>query len=278
MVLPDLNSPVDPLDPYPYVDRFEEVQQWPEAFDGAARYEIWTDGEEECETRGLRPRVPPDGMCWERHAGPDRVPPYDDLLDLVRRRPQAAAGVVLDPDNARHDHTWGYAYRGHDTGPDMVRVTEAAGVRVLVPWRAEGVTGGEVQIDFALDERLPRLPVWTLVPRGDGGAPSVVRTASRELSLAWKLLWLHTDAATGDGPQCKDLYDAVLLAEDDRTRLSPRLLREVLRGSLAGAAPDGFSLDPGTFDEADWTAFRTDHPLVRGTAQGWLDRLTTALA
>ncbi|MDX2824804.1 hypothetical protein Sipo8835_38460 [Streptomyces ipomoeae] len=268
VVLPELNSPVDPFDPYPYVDRIDVVQQWPEAFDGAARYEIWTDGEEECETRGLRPRTPPDGLRWEMDpdsSGP--VPPYDDLLDLVRRRPEVAPGVVLDADNARRDHTWGYAYSGYDT----------AGVRVLIPWRTEGVPGGEIQLDFALDERLPHPPVWTLVPRGDGGAPSIIRTASRELSLAWKLLWLHADAAAGEGPRCKDLYDAVLLAEDERTLLSPRILRRVLHGSSAGTRADGFGLDSVRFDEADWAAFRADHPGARGTAQGWLHRLTTAL-
>ncbi|WP_407918217.1 nucleotidyl transferase AbiEii/AbiGii toxin family protein [Kitasatospora sp. NE20-6] len=269
MVLPELNTLVDELDPYPHVDRIDVIQQWPEAVDGAARYEIWSDGEEEYETRGLRPRTPPDGLCWELNPDPpDPVPPYDDLLDLVRRKPEAASGVVLDADNARMDRTWGYDYGGDGT----------AGVRILVPWQAEGVPGGEVQLDFALNERSPCAPVWTLVPRGDGGEPSIIRTAGRELSLAWKLLWLYADAADGGRHQCKDLYDAVLLAEDNRTRLSPQLLRKVVRDSLKGAVPDGFSLDSVQFDEADWVTFQADHPDVQGTAQSWLRRLTVALA
>ncbi|MEU9412696.1 nucleotidyl transferase AbiEii/AbiGii toxin family protein [Streptomyces sp. NPDC048281] len=268
VVLPERNTVVDALDPYPHVERIDVVQQWPEALDGAARYEIWIDGEEEYETRGLRPRTPPDGLHWQTDPDPsDPVPPHDGLLDLVRRRPEAAPGVVLVTDDARQDHTWGYAYSGYDT----------AGVRILIPFRADGVPGGEVQLDFALDERLPHPPVWTLVPRGDGGAPSIVRTASRELSLAWKLLWLYTDAAAGDRQQCKDLYDAVLLAEDSRTRLSPRLLRRVLRDSPTGAVPDGFTLDSVRFDETDWVRFQADRPNIQGTAQSWLQRLTAAL-
>jgi hypothetical protein len=269
VVLPELNTPVDPLEPYPHVDRVDVVQQWPEAADGAARYEIWMDGEEQYETRGLHPRTAPDGLNWETdREAPDRIPPPYDLPHRVRRQPQATPHVVLDADNAREDHTWGYAYSAHDT----------AGVRILIPWQAEGLPRGEVQIDFALDERLPRPPVWTPIPRGDGGAPSIIRTASRELSLAWKLQWLYTDAAAGHGQRCKDLYDAVLLAQDDRTRLSPRLLRKVLRDPTSGAAPDGLSLDSVQFDEKDWTAFRAEHPGAQGTAQGWLHRLAAALA
>ncbi|MER6319914.1 hypothetical protein ABT237_40140 [Streptomyces sp. NPDC001581] len=52
-----------------------------------------------------------------------------------------------------------------------------------------------VRPDFARDEWLPEPPVLTAIPRGDGTGPTVVRTASRELSLAWKLLWLHAHCA-----------------------------------------------------------------------------------
>lgn len=47
--------------------------------------------------------------------------------------------------------------------------------------------------------------------------------AARELSLAWKPMWLVGDLY----PQGKDLYDAVLLAE--RHRLPNALLQEVFR-------------------------------------------------
>ncbi|MFF3594153.1 nucleotidyl transferase AbiEii/AbiGii toxin family protein [Kitasatospora indigofera] len=273
VVLPLLGTPVDRLDPYPYLDRIGRVQQWPEAADGAAGYEIWTDGEAEYETRGLRAAVPPEGLGWE--AGPDEDepdprdpgPPYGDLLDLLGRWPEAAPGVLLAADRAREEGNWTYA--GEDGG--------LPGVRLRIPWQGPGLPPGELQLDFAQDERFPEPPVLTAVPRGDGGAPAVVRTASRALSLAWKLRWLHTDATVGDRPQAKDLYDAVLLAEDGRTALSPRLLRTVL-GPTPARAPGGFRPQDLRVREADWAAFRADHPGVRGPAEQWLARLGTALA
>ncbi|MER5177560.1 nucleotidyl transferase AbiEii/AbiGii toxin family protein [Streptomyces sp. NPDC002896] len=269
VVLPELAIPIDPLHPYPHLERMDVIQQWPEAADGAAQYEIWKDGEEEFETQGTRPRVPPEGLRWDIAPDPmESVPAYDDLIDLVRRQPEAAPGVVLDADAARQDGNWAYAYSGYDT----------AGIRVVIPWQAEALSPGEVQLDFALDERLPQPPVWTRVPRGDGGPPPVVRTASRELSLAWKILWLHADGAAGDTAQCKDLYDAVLLAEDDHTKLSPRLLRKVLRHPAVHTGPDDLRLDTVQFEETDWAAFRADHPGVQGSAEDWLQRLSMALA
>lgn len=261
VVLPQQGARPDRLDPYPYVDRFAVVQQWPEAAWGAAEYDMWMDGEEQFETRGLHPRVPPDGLHWE--VAPEPSPPYGDLLELVRRRPEAAPGVTLDADAAQVNGTWGYDYGGYDT----------AGSRVLIPWQVEGVRGGQVQLDFALDERLPEPPVWAVIPRADGRAPSIIRTASRELSLAWKLFWLHTDGATRNRVRPKDLYDAVVLAEDERTRLSPRLLRTVFQRTDA----DGFRLDAITIRDVEWAAFLAEHPHVEGTAEDWLDRLGAAL-
>jgi hypothetical protein len=268
VVVPRSVIPVDPLDPHPYVDRIEAVQQWPEAADGAARYEFWSDGEEEFETRGIRPVVPPDGLHWELAPHiTDSIPPYDDLIELVRRQPEAAPGVLLDADKAHQDATWAYAYGENGT----------PGARLLIPWHAEGLPPGEVQLDFAQDEPLPQPPVWTLVPRGDGGKPSLVRSASRELSLAWKLVWLLADGAASGRPQCKDLYDAVLLA--DQTKLSPRLLRRVLSLTVDTGADD-FCLDSDSVHllEADWVEFRKDHPRIQGTAQEWFHRLISALA
>ncbi|MEW2397094.1 nucleotidyl transferase AbiEii/AbiGii toxin family protein [Streptomyces sp. NPDC046862] len=255
---------VDPLDPYPYVDAVDVVQQWPEAADGAARYEMW--GYEECDPGGRRPLLAPEGLRWmvadEETAEPG--PPYMDLLDRVRTSPEAAPGVLLDADAAKPDGTWTYAE--YDT----------PGVRLVVPWRTDGVLSGDVRLDFARDEVLPEAPVWTLVPRGDGGAPVAVRTASRELSLAWKIQWLHTDCAGEGEAQGKDLYDAVLLAEAPGTRLSPRLLRKVLRRTPGNAA-DAFGPDTMASWQVDWNGFRAEHPWIRGTAQDWLGRLVRAL-
>lgn len=277
--------PVDRRDPYPYVDGLEVVQQWPEAADGAGRYEIWEF--EEFDTRGLHPVVPPEELHWVPEAEPESCSPHQTLLQLVRADPEAAPGVLLDPEAARTDGTWGYAY------------DDTPGIRLVVPWEARGLPPGKVQLDFAIDERLPELPVLTAIPRGDGAGRTVVRTASRELSLAWKLLWLRADSADGGRARGKDLYDAVLLAEAaqaEAARLTPRLLHDVFRrdreqghtASTDTALPD-FVLPPSptapvtapwsmSVDrKVDWEGFRAEYPWVRGTAEEWLERLRRAL-
>lgn len=276
---------VDQLSPFPYLDELAAVQQWPEAAHGAAGHEFWA--EEEFDDCGSRPRIPPEGLRWlPRPDHEDR--PYGNLLDLVADSPQAAAGVRLDADRARVDASWGYAYAGDGGEP-------SAGVRLLIPWTAEGVDEpGAVQLDFALDEALPDAPRFAAVPRADGGAPAVVRAASREASLAWKLLWLHTDNAAQGACAAKDLYDAVLLAESPRTRLTARLIRRVLRTASA-ATTSGIGAAPGAAAPLTATAiqaWRVPHwpppaasagpgpgaQPVRGGAPDWLERLARATA
>ncbi|MBC9712915.1 nucleotidyl transferase AbiEii/AbiGii toxin family protein [Streptomyces sp. TRM66268-LWL] len=288
VVLPRLGTPPDPLDPHPYVDSFALVQEWPEALGGAAGAEIWNDGEEQYERRGIRVRVPPEGLRWEGPAEgseDEPFPSHEDLLELIRRRPEVpGAGIVLDAERAQPDELWGY---DHDCACDHVReesegvgsyvwkpcgCVRTGGSRLHIPWHCDSGPGGRVQLDFAFDETFSEPPVWTLIPRADGGAPTVVQCASRELSLGWKLLWLHADAAAGRGPQPKDLYDAVLLAEDPRTRPAPRLLRRILRS----AAPTGLA-SALSCDEADWAQFAAAHPYAQGTARSWTERLTARL-
>ncbi|MEU9129403.1 nucleotidyl transferase AbiEii/AbiGii toxin family protein [Kitasatospora sp. NPDC048540] len=261
--------PVDLQDPHPYLAGPEAVQQWPEAFDGAARYEIWRT--EEFGTAGLHAAFPPEGLHWL--AEDEDHPDFGDLFDpaaaltaLVRAAPQVAPGLVLDPDGLRVDGGW--TYRRYDT----------PGVRLVVPWRADGLPPGEVRLDFARDEWLPQAPVLTAVPRADGGRPTAVRTASRELSLAWKLCWLHGDAAGEGTPRGKDLYDAVLLAEHPATRLTARLVRTVLRRSGTCGAGDGDGFDVREVcRRVDRAAFAREHPWVRGSAEEWVRRLAGAL-
>jgi hypothetical protein len=269
VVLPDLSVPVDPLHPHPYVPGFDIVQQWPEFADGAGRYEIWTDGDEEFRTDGIRAAVPPEGLRWEQE--PDHSESFshyrDDLAGQIRRWPGAAPGVVLDPDGVRADGTWAYSYSGDGPG----------GIRVTVPWSGPGPAEGRVQVDFALAERLPEPPAWTRIPLAhDATRHLLVQAATPGLCLAWKLLWLHEDSAAGGGPRPKDLYDAVILAEDHRTRLSPGLLpRVIAQGATpAGAAGTGISLPA----HANWSAFAASNPGIRGSARDWLNRLTSALA
>ncbi|MGW0962041.1 nucleotidyl transferase AbiEii/AbiGii toxin family protein [Streptomyces gelaticus] len=117
---------------------------------------------------------------------------------------------------------------------DIWRYDRVPGRRVLLPWTADGVPGGTVQIDVAFNESLPSPAALTeLRPLGDGPGCRV-QAVSPGLSLAWKLLWLVTDAY----PQGKDLYDAVLLAE--RTPPSYELVREAfVLGGTEGLRPIG---------------------------------------
>ncbi|WP_354644001.1 nucleotidyl transferase AbiEii/AbiGii toxin family protein [Kitasatospora camelliae] len=269
LLLPELAVPVDPLDPHPYVDRLAEVQHWPEAADGAARYEIWRDGWEEYEVRGLRAVPPPEGTHWEVEPDPDDLGELlPALTDLIRRFPEAAPGLGLDPNGIRTDAGWTYDYSGG--GYRFDTTAGEGGLRVLVPWQADGGgPEGVAQLDFAYGERLSVPPVWTLVPRGDGGPPALLRTASAEQSLAWKLRWLRADAADGRS-RAKDLYDAVLLSERPGARL-PGPAVGTAGGTGAGRAEV-------RVEEEDWRAFRSENPQVRGSAADWLRRLETALA
>ena len=263
--------PVDDLHPYPYVDRIRDVQDWPEAAGGAARYEIWTDGEAELETGGAHPVLPPEGLRWEKCPDlTDTASLFQDLADTAGRHPRVSDGIRLKPDETRADEDWFYA--GGEGDSDY----GTGGIRILFPWQADGLPPGEAQVDVALDEPLPEPPVWAAVPRADGGGPTVVRAASRELSLAWKIVWLHADAAGLGYPRCKDLYDAVLLAEAEETHLAPGLLRRLL-ADAARRDPDGLSYDPLYVPEEDWAEFCRDRPGIEGTADEWLRRLSKAL-
>jgi hypothetical protein len=270
VVLPDLSVPIDPFDPLPHVAVLDAVQQWPEAADGAARYEIWKDGDEEFHTGGIHAIAAPEGLNWAEE--PDRseltVDYHHDLVRQLRLQPQAAADVLLAPDRVRTDDSWTYAYGGDGPG----------GIRIIVPWSAPDLPGGEVHIDLAMDERLPEAPVWALIPRAGAAAPLVVRAASRGLSLAWKLHWLRADSTGSTGPRPKDLYDAVILAEDGRTRLSARLLKTILGRSDATIAATTREFGISGPEQADWEAFTEDNPGISGTAHDWRLRLDTALA
>jgi hypothetical protein len=257
VVRPLAGVPVDDLNPYPFVERLDVVQLWPEAAHGASHYKIWAF--EEFDTGGFAPRVPPEGLHWLDAEGlrcGER--PHLDVLDLVRKQPRTGGGMVFDPDVATVDATWDYTYEPTDG-------SEGGGVRITLPWRSVD-EHGSIQLDFAYDEQLPDPPIFAVVPRGDGGPPMVVRSASRELSLAWKVQWLAADQAGNGRVAGKDLYDAVLLAELDGVRLPDRLRRRVLR---AVPNPDAVR---------DWAVNWAEVSVhAAGDPRNWLDRLATAL-
>ncbi|WP_063794564.1 nucleotidyl transferase AbiEii/AbiGii toxin family protein [Kitasatospora sp. MBT63] len=148
------------------------------------------------------------------------------------------------------------------------------GRRLVLPWHADGLPGGAVQLDFVFNEPLPMAPETVLLPALD--APGArLAAATRELSLAWKLMWLVTDIH----PQGKDLYDALLLAES--TPLPYRVLRDVFATGEAHYAEHPVDADTITALadrlEPARQHFEREYPHLAGTTADALPRLATAL-
>lgn len=197
-----------------------------------------------------------DGLARtvERSAAADRPA-------AVERSAAVAPGAVrFDAASAVSEEIWTY-----DRVP---------GRRLVLPWTAEGLPGGAIQLDFVFNEQLPASPEPVLVTSGSGGPGARLNAAGAELSLAWKLMWLVTDAY----PQGKDLYDAVLLAERSGLRW------QVLRDAFLGAEPH-YAMQPITLatiaevgQHVDWDDFAAEYPHIEGSPEEYSSRLTAALA
>lgn len=220
-------EPRNDLDPYPWVDRIASVQLWPEVAHGAARNEIWEL--ESFDTGGWKPRLPPEDLHWATAAETPEPWEYVDVLlpALLAARPHTADGIVLDIAEIDSVHDWDYAE--YEPG------AEGGRIRIAIPWQAADGETGTIHLDLAVGEPMPEPPVCTAVPRAGGLPPLGLWTASRELSLAWKLHWLAADQRTHEVSAMKDLYDAVLLAESPGMRLKPSLQRVALGTVFSGA-------------------------------------------
>lgn len=155
---------------------------------------------------------------------------------------------------------------------DIWTYERVPGRRLVLPWSAPGLPGGQVQLDFVFNERLPAPPEPADV------AGTRLLGASPELSLAWKLIWLATDMY----PHGKDLYDAVLLAE--HCTVPYGLVHTVFHESgewfPPTAAPDA-RVTLEAFAQAryaEWEDFRTEYPGIPGSAESYASRLLKALA
>lgn len=147
------------------------------------------------------------------------------------------------------------------------------GRRTVLPWTSTtpGIPAGTIQLDFVFNESVPQDPTWSDVPRlANPGPPARLLTATPELSLAWKLLWLTEDMH----PEGKDFYDAVLLAEN--CVLPYELLAAVLNHDPKGAWLPGLLADLD--DSADWPEFAKDYPHLEHAQEQFIERLQTALA
>jgi len=106
------------------------------------------------------------------------------------------------------------------TGPGASECTRRDLNPTLFRWTAPGLPWGATQLDFVFGERMPvahQMLDVVLTPERH----AELQVAPKDLSLAWKLLWLHSDMH----PRGKDLYDAMLLAE--ATTLQLPLLQAV---------------------------------------------------
>jgi hypothetical protein len=153
---------------------------------------------------------------------------------------------------------------------DIWTYERAPGRRIIIPWEADGLPPGTVQMDFVFNEAFPDAPELIDYATCTGRTIKLF-AVGKELSLIWKLIWLETDSYA----QGKDLYDAVLLAR----RVTPRL--ELLIETLRAADHHNEKyLRYATFPlrwQIDWENFVTEYPDVRGTALEWQQELSTLL-
>ncbi|MFE1415985.1 nucleotidyl transferase AbiEii/AbiGii toxin family protein [Streptomyces sp. NPDC058746] len=153
---------------------------------------------------------------------------------------------------------------------DIWTYDRVPGLRMVVPWEVPGLPAGQVQLDFVFNERLPAEPELTELKCG-----AVVLAAPPALSLAWKLLWLVSDAH----PQGKDLYDAVLLAE--RYPLPWELLDQVFRLAPEQPLPNpGVTLeDIAAYGNVghEWEHFAAEYPQLAGSEEEYARRLVAAV-
>ncbi|MER7282774.1 nucleotidyl transferase AbiEii/AbiGii toxin family protein [Dactylosporangium sp. NPDC000244] len=176
-----------------------------------------------------------------------------ELLDGITAALAAEPGAGLRPDRVVHSEIWTYE--------------RADGRRLAVPFAiGDGGPSGSIQIDVVFGEPLPLPPEPMSLP----GIDRPVLAAPLGLALAWKLLWLATDAY----PQGKDLYDAVLLAELAAPDLP--FVRDLLRPEL-GAEADTFCAESVLALTVDWPNFTDEYPWAGGTAEPWRWRLALAL-
>ena len=123
------------------------------------------------------------------------------------------------------------------------------GRRIAIPWAMNGLNG-VVQVDVTFGEMIPSPP--EAMAMGD----AVVRVASMETSLAWKMLWLHTDSY----PQGKDLFDAVLLSR--HVGLSAPMRDWLNRAIRADWPSYDNNLARFDFDLTEWQHFALEYPTL----------------
>lgn len=139
------------------------------------------------------------------------------------------------------------------------------GTRLVFRWTAPGLPWGATQLDFVFGERLP-VAHQTLDVRLAPNRHAELQVAPKDLSLAWKLLWLNSDGH----PRGKDLYDAMLLAE--ATTLPWPLIQAVFEIADSRLPSPEALLSFG--NDFEWVGFE---PQNESTVEAWKRRLARAL-
>ncbi|OPC83990.1 hypothetical protein B4N89_26385 [Embleya scabrispora] len=185
----------------------------------------------------------------------------DRMFAEIARRAEESSGTDVSGVRVVATRALDETLRAYDRAP---------GRRFGLPWRAEGLPGGTVYLDFVFDERLPSAPELVEIPHSDGTGTHLLIGATPEQSLAWKLLWLVED----DHPRPQDLHDAVLLAE--HVALPVSLLRTTFMAFDPSHGGHPFTVDSLALDRVKPFASNHDHP---GSTDGELPaRLIRALA
>lgn len=189
--------------------------------------------------------------------GPESAALFAELRAMASKFP-ATKSAKIDAGKIAVDDIWTYE--------------RASGRRIVFPWTAAGLPPGQAQMDVVFGEDLFTDPVLTQIPLL-GADSAIVWSATKEMSLAWKLLWLETDSY----PQGKDFYDAVLLAEQTTPSLPIDLLERVL---LAGDWRPELPLraDFPLHWSVDWENFQKEYPWILSAGEDWQKRLAAALA
>ncbi len=168
----------------------------------------------------------------------------DAIVRAVAARPRVG-DVMLMPDRVERDYIWTY-----DRVP---------GRRISIPWKVAGVPAGVARVDLVFNEPLFTAPIDEPLSI-TGAPPERCLVATPEESLAWKLLWLVTDAY----PQGKDLFDAALLRE--RVAVDEALVAKVFASALEDApaanveATRDWRLQLSGSKFVDWDNFVSEYP------------------
>lgn len=189
------------------------------------------------------------------------------LDDIAQAAEQAAERASVSATAQPGDHA--VRFNARDAVSERIWTYDRVpGRRLVLPWTCDTTADGVVQLDFVFNESLPVPPQEVSVH----GARLL--GATPELNLAWKLVWLVTDM----NPQGKDLYDAVLLAENSELDYGTLGSAFIAADAYYAAHPMGPDVTAEISHDWEWQHFATEYPHLAGDPAQYIRRLRAALA